>query len=82
MTNNETDAAPNERLANRVEELNAITATTVEAAYDGGSVFELRSERAFQRDTFDALRTHDYRITRQRDDALYVEKHPDTRRHR
>ena len=74
---------PNERMEQRKDELDAITRDSIEVVYEGDIVYSLHADRGeFRRETFRALRDHDYQINRQRDEALHVEKHPDGRRHR
>jgi hypothetical protein len=66
---------PNQRMADRENELNQITRNTVHAAYHGGGVFVLTSRDGdFWTDTYRALEEYDYAINKSIDGTLYVEK--------
>jgi hypothetical protein len=72
---------PNKLLQNRLEELTAITASTVTAHYHGGGVFVLQArDNEFWSDTFRSLREYDFQVQKQLDGELYVEKHTEGER--
>lgn len=71
------ETPPNERMANRLDELERITASTVTVEYRGGSVFVLTARNnQFWSDTYKALDRHEYEITKTLDGEMYVEKAP------
>lgn len=77
------ETLPNERMENRLDELTRITASTVDADYHGNGVFVLTArDNEFWTDTYRALEEHDYRINKNLDGELHVEKHRDERHER
>lgn len=77
------ETPPNERMANRLDELKQITASTVTVDYRGGSVFVLTArDNRFWSDTYKALDRHEYEITKNLDGELFVEKAPADRNRR
>lgn len=73
----DTRAPPNERLAERLDHLRQITASTVDVDYHGGSVFVLTArDNEFWSDTYRSLDRHNYQINKNLDGSLYVEKSP------
>jgi hypothetical protein len=70
-------APPTTLMQNRLDELTAITVSTVTASSYGGGVFVLQArDNEFLGDTFRSLKGHDFIVQKHLDGDLYVEKYP------
>jgi hypothetical protein len=66
---------PNQRLADRLEDLKQLTESTISVEYHGGSLFVLTSRDGnFWNSVFDDLRRHNFDVQKHVDGELYVEK--------